>query len=169
MGRRLRKVFQNSCTLTFHHATLPMVKMFMLWLATENFYQNFYQTIALKEAPSSKSFNGVRTLLQLQLCVGKDRHTIPDSGFHSRFHSGFYTLPFSGPLSQKSDENPRMRVIPHSKFPPKCAHALILVAFFVTTDLKKGSTICWTGFWILDWTGLWILDWTLDWTLRFCS
>ena len=36
---------------------------------------------------------------------------------------------FSGPLSQKSDENPRMRVIPHSKFPPKCAHAPILVAF----------------------------------------
>ena len=30
-----------------------------------------------------------------------------------------------------------------------------------------GSTICWTGFWILDWTGLWILDWTLDWTLSF--
>ena len=44
---------------------------------------------------------------------------------------------FSGPLSQKSDENPRMRVIPHSKFPPKCAHAPILVAFFVTTDLKN--------------------------------
>ena len=44
---------------------------------------------------------------------------------------------FSGPLSQKSDENPRMRVIPHSKFPPKCVHAPILVAFFVTTDLKN--------------------------------
>ena len=44
---------------------------------------------------------------------------------------------FSGPLSQKSDENPRMRVIPHSKFSPKCAHAPFLVAFFVTTDLKN--------------------------------
>ena len=48
-----------------------------------------------------------------------------------------YIQGFSGPLSQKSDENPRMRVIPHSKFPPKCAHAPILVAFFVTTDLKN--------------------------------
>ena len=27
------------------------------------------------------------------LLVGKDRHTILDSGFHSRYHSGFYTLP----------------------------------------------------------------------------
>ena len=25
--------------------------------------------------------------------MGKDRHTIPDSRFHSRCHSGFYTLP----------------------------------------------------------------------------
>ena len=41
---------------------------------------------------------------------------------------------FSGPLSQKSDENPRMRVIPHSKFPPKCADSR---RFFVTTDLKN--------------------------------
>ena len=38
--------------------------------------------------------------------MGKDRHTIPDSGFHSRFHSGFYTLPHL-----LEDENPRMRVL----------------------------------------------------------
>ena len=37
---------------------------------------------------------------------------------------------FSGWVSQISDENPRMRMIPHSKFPSKCAHARILVAIF---------------------------------------
>ena len=61
-------------------------------------------------------------------------------GFSLRFWTMDLKFPvqgFSGPLSQKSDENPRMRVIPHSKFPPKCAHAPILVAFFVTTDLKN--------------------------------
>ena len=36
-------------------------------------------------------------------------------------HTGFFT--------QKSDENSRMRLILNSNFPPKCAHALILVAF----------------------------------------
>ena len=29
-----------------------------------------------------------------------------------------------------------MRVISHLKFPPKCVHARILVAFFVTANLK---------------------------------
>ena len=43
---------------------------------------------------------------------------------------------FSGPLSQKSDENPRMRVIPHSKFPPKMRACADSRRFFVTTDLK---------------------------------
>ena len=45
---------------------------------------------------------------------------------------------FSGLLTQKCAENPRMRPTFYSKFPPQVAHAQILVAFFVSADLKSG-------------------------------
>ena len=67
---------------------------------------------------------------------GKDRHAIPDSGFHSRFHSGFYTLPWWGqqPLVR------RLGVLCyHERVQPTCEQSLRVGHAYTATLDQQGS------------------------------
>ena len=79
-------------------------------------------TVAIAVGQSEKglknSFNPVQNPDQSRI-----QSRIESRSYHFPIYTGFFR---SVVTKKKSDENPRMRVIPH---PRKCAHAPILVAF----------------------------------------
>ena len=76
-------------------------------------------------------------LVSIAKCHRPTTVLIALEGHPSIEHSCQSLQSISGWLSKNCDENSRMHKISYSKFPPKCAHARILVAIFGEIDCNN--------------------------------